>query len=78
MDLDKKTMITLGAINAVQVVDAGLHIAINEVEILRVMSNAVLVVAVSSGVLLSRSWRGALWAGATGYVVTCSPETSSL
>lgn len=68
MDLNTKTMVTLGAVIAVQAVDAGLHIAISEVEMLRIMSNAVLVVAVSSGVLLFPRRRVAVLAGASCYV----------
>jgi len=69
MNLQRKIPVPLGALIAVQVVDAGLHIAINEVEMLRIMSNAVLVIAVSLGVFLARSWRAVFWGGATAYVV---------
>lgn len=69
MDLRRKTLLMLGAVIAVQVVDAGLHIAINEVETLRIMSNAVLVVGVSLGVFLTQSRHMAIWGGAIGYVV---------
>jgi hypothetical protein len=69
MDLQSKTLVMLAAVIAVQVVDAGLHIATNEVEMLRIMSNALLVVAVSLGVFLTQSWRSAIWGGATGYLV---------
>lgn len=69
MDLQRKTLLMLGAVITVQVVDAGLHIAMNEVEMLRIMSNAVLVIAVSLGVFLVRSSHAAIGAGAIGYVV---------
>ncbi|AVF03434.1 MAG: hypothetical protein Devi2KO_24140 [Devosia indica] len=69
MELQKKTLVMLGAVIAVQAVDAGLHIAINEVEMLRIMSNAVLVIGVCLGVFLGQTWRMALWAGAVGYIV---------
>lgn len=68
MDLQNKTLAMLGAVIALQVVDAGLHIAINEVEMLRILSNAVLVIGVSLGVFLPRPSRAALWAGAVGYL----------
>ncbi|MBV0913814.1 hypothetical protein [Anianabacter salinae] len=69
METQGKTLAMAGAVIALQVVDAGLHIAINEVETLRILSNAVLVIGVSLGVFLTRSSRTALWAGAIGYVV---------
>lgn len=69
MELQRKIRVMLGAVIAVQVVDTGLHIAINEVEMLRVMSNAVLVIGVSLGVFLGQSWKTAIWGGAVGYIV---------
>lgn len=68
MDLQRKTLLMLGLVSGLQVVDAGLHIAINEVEMLRIMSNAVLLIGVSLGVFLTRSGHAAIWGGAIGYV----------
>ena len=69
MKLQNREVFILGAVMAVQILDVGLHIAINEVEILRVMSNALLLIATSLGVFLTRSSRAVLWGGAIGYVV---------
>ena len=69
MNLHSRMLVVLGAVIAVKVVDAGLHIAINEVETLRVMSNVVLVIGGCLGVFLTRSRRTAIWGGAIGYLV---------
>lgn len=69
MTWQNKLLATLGAVIAVQVVDVGLHVAISEVEMLRVVSNAVLVVGVSLGAFSLQSWRTAIWGGAIGYCV---------
>lgn len=61
------TAIMLGSVIAVQVLDAGLHIAIREVDLLRIMANAVLVTAVSLGVFITQFSRPAIWAGAIAY-----------
>ena len=68
MEMQNRTLVMLGAVIAVQILDAGLHIAINEVELLRIMSNAVLVIGVSLGVFVTRSSRAAIWTGAIGYL----------
>lgn len=68
MDLQRRSVIMLGAVIAVQVVDAGLHIAINEVETLRILSNAVLAAAVCLGVLVTKSPRAVILGGAIGYL----------
>lgn len=69
MDFQRKALILLGAVIAVQIVDSGLHIAINEVELLRIVSNAVLVAGVSMGVFFVQTWRSAVWGGAIAYLV---------
>lgn len=69
MDIQNKALAMLGAVIMLQVVDAGLHIAINEVEMLRILSNAVLVIGASLGVFLARTSTAVIWAGAVGYLI---------
>mgnify|MGYP006280882727 CR=1 FL=1 len=67
MNFRKDPLIMLGAGVAVQIADAGLHISIDEAEALRILSNAVLVIAAATSLLLPRFRKTALWAGAIGY-----------
>lgn len=69
MALQRQSWLMAGAVIAVQVVDAGLHIAIKEVETLRILSNVVLAAAVALGVVAATSWRAAILGGAGAYVV---------
>ncbi|MFG5384707.1 hypothetical protein [Yoonia sp. R2-816] len=68
MALRRKQLALLGIVVATQVVDAGLHVAINQVEPLRILSNAVLTIAVVSSVFAPQNGRMAILGGAIGYV----------
>lgn len=69
MDIQKRTLWMLGAVIAVQLVDIGIHIAADEVEPMRVLSNAVLIIGVSLGVFASQNGRMVILGSALIYVV---------
>ncbi|MEO1564199.1 MAG: hypothetical protein AAFR98_12245 [Pseudomonadota bacterium] len=69
MDIQKRTLWMLGAVIAVQVFDIGLHVAVNEVEPLRVLSNLVLIAGASFGALAQQNWRPVIWTAALAYVI---------